>query len=96
MNGYHHPNTEVSTSPSVSIEISDDYDPTLQMAELEVRSQNSGQLDEFESYRQFGITRYIECKFLAHHKICIITYESYDIIYILLKICFRAEKKRPK
>ena len=66
MNGQNTVTIQISTPPRIQVDLSS-YDPSLQMAELEVQnnSQQTSQKNEIESYRQFGITKYIECKFFV-------------------------------
>ena len=58
---------QISTPPRINTIDLSNYDPSLQMAELEVQSnsQQTSQKNEIEAYRQFGISRYIECKFFV-------------------------------
>ena len=48
-----------------SVDIPDSYDPSLRFEELQVQSQSktSGPKDELASFRQFGITRFYDCKY---------------------------------
>lgn len=70
MNGQNTVTIQISTPPRIQVDLSS-YDPSLQMAELEVRnnSQQTSQKNEIESYRQFGISKYLECEFLFYYTI---------------------------
>ena len=70
MNGKNTVTTQISTPPRIQMDLSS-YDPSLQMAELEVRnnSQQTSQKNEIESYRQFGISKYLECEFIIDYTI---------------------------
>ena len=70
MNGKDTEMVKISTPPRIQADLSS-YDPCLQMAELEVQSnsQLTSQKNEIESYRQFGISKYLECEFIFYYKI---------------------------
>lgn len=70
MNGKTTESVQIPTPPRSQADLSN-YDPSLQMAELEVQSnsQLTSQKNEIESYRQFGISNYLECEFIFCYNI---------------------------
>ena len=61
--------TTIEHSDESSSSIPDSFDPSLKLAELEVKSQSqsSGGGDEISAFKTFGITKYLQCESMIHN-----------------------------
>ena len=58
------PEVEPEVEQNLPVDIPDSFDPSLRFDELQVESQSKsgGPKDELASFKQFGISRYYNCK----------------------------------
>ena len=63
-NNSHSWQVEPEVEQNLPVDIPDSFDPSLRFDELQVESQSKsgGPKDELASFKQFGISRYYNCK----------------------------------
>ena len=68
------PEVEPEVEKNTFVDIPDSYDPSLRFDELQVQSQSKsgGPKEELASFKQFGISRYYNCKYESKYM-----YDSY-------------------